>query len=127
MKTIRDEITPIQYRAICLLASGQNCTRVAEEAGVTVRTVERWKADPSFKKVLRETIIHAYDAALGELALGANLAIKELIHIIEDEDTPRKTKLGAISLLLTHLSKYKNLILEEKLEAIEASLDDANS
>jgi hypothetical protein len=120
----REELTTEQYTAILMIASGKSNASVAKECGVSTRTVERWRVLPTFKTLVKEAILDIYDAAIAELILGAKEATRQLIQIIEDEETPRKTKVVAINSLLNQAAKYKSVLLEERLEKLESSLDD---
>lgn len=122
-----ETLTPAQNLALCLLASGYSTKEVAEQAGVTSKTIERWKSKPNFEKLLRDAIAKTYDAAVAELCSGARDAAKELKRIINDPDVPSRTKVTAISVLLSNASKAKDTILEERLERVENSLDGTDS
>lgn len=121
--TTVEDISIAQYKALCLLASGKSNEEVAREAGVSTRTIERWKKDPRFEKHLREASAKMFDCAIAELCSSAVETAKELRQIILDEDTPKRVKVSAIQVLLSTAARAKESLLEERLEKLEAALD----
>jgi DNA-binding MurR/RpiR family transcriptional regulator len=117
-------LTPIQNEALCLLAAGYSRDHVAQKTGVSKVTINRWATQPDFKILLRDAVVQVYDAAIAELVSGSREAARELKAIITDPDTPKRVKVSAIQVLLTTAAKVKEAALEERIEAIEAALDD---
>lgn len=68
----------------CLLASGDyTLARAAETAGVPLRTVERWNADPRFRALIHGLWREAWDRIAGKvLTTGPDAAavVAEVIH-----------------------------------------------
>ncbi|BAZ71453.1 hypothetical protein NIES4106_62500 (plasmid) [Fischerella sp. NIES-4106] len=116
-------LTPVQNQALCLLAAGYTQEEVARKTGVTKDCICKWKKKPEFEKLLRESVAKVYDAAIAELVSGSIEAARQLKEIITDEDTPKRVKVSAIQVLLTTAARAKESLLEERLEALEASLD----
>jgi hypothetical protein len=117
------ELTPKQAIALTHLVAGATNGEAAKAAGVSKRSVEAWKALPEFKKHLKVAVNQMLDESLAELVLGSKAAVKELNTIIADEETPTRTKLSAISILLSNAAKVRDWYLEERLESIESALD----
>lgn len=121
-----DELTPIQIRILCLLASGKTKKEISDLTQVSSATIDRLSKNNNFKSKLREITTSVYDAALSELCNGAVIAAIELNKIIENPDTPAKIKISAISTLFTHAAKAKEFVLQERLEKIELLLNNDN-
>ena len=117
------ELTPNQTKALCMLAANHCRDEVAEACGITTRTLDKWKQLENFQDLLRKAVAATYDATIAELVLGSQAAARELRMLIIDPDTPGRTKVSAISVLLTNAAKAKEALLEERLERIEANLD----
>lgn len=107
-----------------MLAAGYPDKEVAEQCDVCTKTITRWKARGDFQKLLRESSARMFDAAISELCLGSIEAARELRRIVNDPDTPSRTKIAAIQCLLTMASRAKDESLERRIEAIEATLDE---
>jgi hypothetical protein len=118
------DLTPNQTKALCMLAANHCRDEVAQACGITTRTLDKWKQLENFQELLRKAVAATYDAAVAELVLGSQAAARELRMLIIDPDTPGRTKVSAISVLLTNAAKAKEHLLEERLERIEVSLND---
>lgn len=118
-----EQLTPIQNQALCLLSAGYSPQEIATKTGVSLRTIARWKTLPNFNNLLRQSTAIVYDAAVSELVSGAREAAQELKRIIADPEIPSRTKVSAISVLLTNASKAKEALLEERLERVEDCLN----
>ena len=121
-----DELTPIQIRILCLLASGKTKKEIYDITEVSSATIDRLSKNLTFKSKLREITTSVYDAALAELCNGAVIAAIELNKIIENPETPAKVKISAISTLFTHAGKAKDFVLQDRLEKIELLLNEDN-
>ncbi len=117
------DLTPSQVKALCMLAANYSRDEVAQACGVTTRTLDKWKQLENFQELLRKAVIETYDSAIAELVLGSQETARELRKLILDPDTPSRTKVSAISVLLTNAAKAKEHLLEDRLERIEASLN----
>ncbi len=122
-----DDLTPKQCIALTSLAAGSSNKEAAEAAGVALRTVESWKSNPQFKKMLRVAVNQMFDAALAELTAGSQDAAKELRSIIVNPETPSRTKITAIAVLFDNAAKVRGWYLEDRLAHVEETLDGANS
>ncbi|WP_414589130.1 hypothetical protein [Scytonema sp. PCC 10023] len=117
------DLTPNQMKALCMLAANYDRHEVAQACDITTRTLDKWRRLENFQELLRKAVVATYDAAISELVLGCQESAKELRKIILDPDTPSRTKVSAISVLLTNAAKAKEHLLEDRLERIEASLN----
>ena len=118
-----EELTPTQNQALCLLAAGYDKHEVASVSGITIRTLDRWRKNPEFDKLLKQAIRKTYDAAIAELVSGSREAARTLKSIISDPNVPSRVKVTGIQVLLNNAARVKDDLLEERLEAVEAILD----
>ena len=118
-----EELTPTQNQALCLLAAGYDKHEVASVSGITIRTLDRWRKNPEFDKLLKQAIRKTYDAAIAELVSGSREAARTLKSIISDPNVPSRVKVTGIQVLLNNAARVKDDLLEERLEAVEALLD----
>lgn len=118
-----DVLTYTQCEALVLLAAGYTDDEVAEKTVVAKSTIIRWKKSPEFERLLKQAQLKYIDSALAELVKGAKEAVQELNNIITDSDVPSRTKVSAISVLLSHIVKMREVDLEERLERLEEIVD----
>lgn len=121
------ELTPKQAKALTLLAAGCTNAEAAKGAGVSSRTIDNWKAKPDFQKMLSFAVQAQLNASLAQLVAGASDAVEELNLIITSSDTPSRVKVTAISVLLGNAMRVREWALEDRLEALEGTLDGDNS
>lgn len=112
-------LTPLQNKALCLLASGKGVKEVADELNVSCKIIYDWQKKPTFQKMLNDGVMATYDAAIATLISGCELASKELIDIIKDKDTPTKIKVNAINTLLNYATKAKDSYLNQQSDTID--------
>jgi transposase len=111
-----------RFTIICHLASGASNKEAADQAGVSLSTVERLKRDVDFKAELTDAISQIYRSSLVKLTLGMNRAAEELLRIVEASDTPARVRLEAIKILFSQTSNLSTLTLEDKMNRIEEQL-----
>lgn len=51
------KLTEVHYKAIAGFLEGKHIDEIAEECGVSSRTIYRWQKKPEFKRELHETIL----------------------------------------------------------------------
>lgn len=118
-----EELSPKQYRALVTLAAGGSNQEAASVAGVSVRSIENWKAKPNFQQQLRNATSKVFDMGMATLVLGVEDACKELCRIVTSEETSDRTKISAIATLLGNAARVRDWSVEERLEKVEAALD----
>ena len=116
-------LTPIQLRVLVALAAGKSNIEAAAEAGISVSTLEKWKRNPAFKKKLFESSAKLFDVTLAQLSLASSDAVKILVGIIEDDETPAKIKVSAISVVLSFSKYAREFLLESRIAALEEFLE----
>lgn len=114
-----DEKDIKRYRIICLLATGCSNKEAAEQAGVSLSTIERMKRDADFKAELADAIHQIYRGSLLKITLGMDKAASELVRIMESPETPDRVKLKAIEILFSQAGNLELMALEEKVNHLE--------
>lgn len=82
---------------------GATLTEIADEAGVSVSTVQRRLRDPEILDAITEGRAHKQREALGRLNEDLNVAVGRLREHVMDDDP--KISLSAIDKLITHAHK----------------------
>lgn len=116
-------LRPKQRKAIAALAGGADYTRAAAEAGVSVRTLKRWRADPLFMAELRDTDSEQLASTARLLNAASRNAVAVLITVLNDEKAPIGLRMRAASDLLKHRASFFELLtLEQRVTALEAQI-----
>ena len=79
-------LSPVQWRAIRLLAAGWRGVDVAQECATTPETVSRWKSSPLFGAALNLALRESYAATVGELRSVAQDAVSVLRESLNSSD-----------------------------------------
>ncbi len=108
-----------RYRIICLIATGCSNKEAADQAGVSLSTIERLKRDADFKSELHQAINQVYRNGLLRLALGMDKAAEELLKILESPDTSDRVRLRAIEILFAQAGNLDTLVLGERINRLE--------
>ncbi|MBD2359232.1 helix-turn-helix domain-containing protein [Tolypothrix sp. FACHB-123] len=103
----KEELTIIQARAIVLMIAGYSQRDIAIKLGITQTTISLWHRQSSFSENKRKAISTIFDASMADLIDGTQEAVRELRNIINDPETPQKTKISAITVLLSTALRYK--------------------
>lgn len=113
-------LTGPKLAAVLALASGADHTDAARAAGVTPRTLRRWRADPEFLAAITDATAGTITAAREALARSATSAVTVLLAIARDTTQPAAARVTAARTLL-------GLALEQdlaaRLDGIERALE----
>jgi hypothetical protein len=111
--------------AILALASGEGVAAAARKAGVTERTVRRWREEDGFRREVARAHAEMFARALGCLAEGAAsgaLVLRQLALKAKSESV----KLGAARALLELGPKLRESVeREERIAALESRLENS--
>ncbi|MCZ2095982.1 MAG: hypothetical protein LC121_06855 [Anaerolineae bacterium] len=118
-----ENLTPKQRKAITALVAGRNFDEAAKAAGVSVRTLHRWRSDPLFMAELRA----ADSEQLGEIARVLNGASRDavtvLMGVMNDAKAKPDLRIRAAGEILKHRASFFELTtLEARLTDLEARL-----
>lgn len=113
------ELNQQHYQAIFLLVTGRTAKQAALELELNAHTITRWKQDPDFNLALQEAHSRVYDDAINKLTTIAGKCAEYLELVMDDPDVPTRTKLQAISIVLTHGAKAREYNMNRRLEKLE--------
>jgi hypothetical protein len=110
---------PSWGKAALALAAGQSNADAAKAAGVTVRTVARWRADEVvFADRIEDLRAEMLTEAAGLLAHTTTAAARKLAEIIDTEEA--RHSLTASRVVLEMASRYRvDQALEARIGALE--------
>lgn len=107
-------------KAALALASGATTDEAGQTAGVTGRTVRRWREEPAFRAEVAQLRREMLDDVLGQLGGAAVEAVKALRAALADKSPGVRVR--AAGLILTSLLTVREAVdVEERLAALEAA------
>lgn len=104
--------------ALAALIGGATRAEAATKAGVCLRTLERWLAEPGFKAELEAGRRAAYDAALAALKGAAGRAVETLAGLLNSKREAERRHAAAV-ILSYAFRAHETGELEARLEALE--------
>ncbi len=111
-----------QHVAIRALVAGRSIAQAAGSAGVTPRTLLRWRGEPAFSDALRVARDAAFADALDELRRVAGDSVRTCERLLKPANKP-EVRLGAAKALLgLALRVHEAVTIEERLRVLEARL-----
>lgn len=87
--------TPQQQQAVVARMAGLSWLEVAQEVGVTDRTLRRWNLEPAFKDELHAARIACRDAATDVLVAAASDLAAVLVEVATDRSAPPSARVSA--------------------------------
>jgi len=120
------DLTTRQVQGVIALMSSPSISAAADKIGVQRRTLERWLKDDNFNAALQaqkaEALAQASRALL-HLAQGATIALAQGLKAEKIS-----VRLRSADIVLTKLLQLHNAIeVEQRLDALEARLNDVNT
>lgn len=108
-------------RAALILAEGGTTEAAAEAAGVTARTIQRWRADePEFADAVADARSRMLDRATGRLAASTSVFAETLATLAADESVRPQYRIAASRSGLEFASRYlADVHFEERLRSLE--------
>jgi len=120
------KLTPRQVQGVIALMSSPSISAAADKIGVQRQTMLRWMKDDNFNAVLQEQKTKALaqaSRALLHLAQGATIALAQGLKAEKIS-----VRLRSADIVLTKLLQLHNAIeVEQRLDALEARLNDVNT
>jgi len=114
-------LTVKQRRAIEALLCGSTKGQAADAAGVTPRTLTRWRSQPEFDDELRRRSNQAIDDATRRLTGGLDRMVEVLLSVAEDVESPASVRVRAALGWINAQIKFIELNeVLERLETLEA-------
>lgn len=110
------------------LAAGRTVPQAAQAAGVSERTVRRWREDPAFRDQVTELRTGLLDLALGQLSEAAVEAVATLRAALTAPPSQARAtgaRVAAARAILSMLVPLKEVLdLEERINALEAEAEE---
>jgi hypothetical protein len=114
-------LSPRQRRALAALLGGATVAVAAESAGVTTRTLARWRESQAFREALADGQREALAATVRGLTMIARAAVRVLGKTLADESARPADRLRAASVVLERVLPLAELVeLEARVAALEA-------
>lgn len=118
--SVYNNLRPNQRKAIDALLKGWSKQEAAEEAGVTLRTVDRWHMEPDFALALSRGGDQVIKDAATRLKASLDTAIDVFHLVMFAEREPMAVRLRAADMVANHALKLLEVAdLVERLERLE--------
>ena len=119
----KQKLTHKQRAAIAALTSGHNYDQAAMAAGVSPRTIARWRELPHFELALRQAGRVAVADATRQLTSGLETAIAFLLSVIDNDHAPFSVRTrAALGLIDRQIRLVETSEILRRLDDIEAAL-----
>lgn len=116
-------ITPKQCTAIVALLQGLNVRATAKAAGVSERTVNRWKSDPDFRLAFDQARQKAFDDAIAKLASMVDVAVEKLRAILSGDTKPDHGMLRAIEICLREARSTEEIQIRQAIKELKEAVE----
>ena len=117
-----NDLTYKQRKAVSALLSTQTIGKAADLAGVSEKTIKRWREDPIFREALTEAINETTAGVLRRLAAGRDAALDGVYDLMTSAES-EGVRLRAAVAWLDQAHKYLDLAaIEERISALEESI-----
>jgi hypothetical protein len=123
MSSSEPKLNAKQEVAATALARGVSVEAAADEAGVNVRTVVRWRTDNDFTQAIADIRRDIHSQAIGQIVDSLTVATAALKEIAADPSAPASSRVSAAKCLLD--SAYRAIEgaeLERRLIEVEAAV-----
>jgi hypothetical protein len=115
-----NRLTVPQAKAIAALLQEPTMQRATDVAGVTVRTLQRWQKEPTFRRALQRARREAFLQAVGLTQRLAPMAVATFAAVMKDALAPAAAKVSAaVALLKFGREGIEMEDFAERLEALE--------
>ncbi len=123
MRSNSQTLTAKQARAIKALLEEPTTTAAAAAAKVSVPTIFRWLANPTFSAAYREARSRLVETALTRLQSASSDAVKTLRATLTDPLAQPSVRVSAARAILEFSLKAREMMeFEERLERLESTL-----
>jgi transposase-like protein len=127
-RTLDNNLSPKQRKAIESLLTSGTVADAARAAGVTRDSLYRWLKDEHFARALRDAEGLALEGLTRSLTMLGDKAVAALVAVFDDEAAPHAVKLKAAAIVFgNHPTYLQTTALAERISAIEARQDGGQS
>ena len=117
-------LTPKQEKAVAALLSEPSVTSAAQKAGIGLRTLHTWLAEPAFADAYRTARREAVRQAIARLQQVSSEAVTVLETVMNDGDEKGATRVSAARTVLETAIKAVELEdLAARLDALEQRME----
>ena len=117
------KLTPKQRVCVAALVDGQNYSQAAMSAGVSTRTIARWRELPHFESALQTAGRRSIADATRQITSGLDTAISFLLEVILNEDAPYSVRTrAALGLIDRQIRLVETTDILVRLEMLEGRL-----
>jgi phage terminase small subunit len=123
-----EKIEQKQERAISALLQAESIREAAKEAGIAEATLHRWLKDDSFKEAYRMAKHEVVNHAICQVQRSTGKAVKALVEITEDKESPASARVSAAKTILeTSIKAIELEDLERRISELEKLIKERNS
>jgi hypothetical protein len=108
-----------RQRAIESLLAGMPLSATAASAGISVRTLRRWRSDPQFVAELRASRDECFADASAALTSLSKKAVSQMQRILDDENASDSLRLRAAIEVLDAATRISNVDVVTRIFALE--------
>jgi len=114
------ELSPKQMLLISALLAGNSIISSSKIANISEKTAHLWLKQPHFKQALEEAKQEAFNEKLGILRDGLSLALRTLMSLMTDKETPSAVRARCAQVWVEQaIEVYRTNELEERLKELE--------
>ena len=108
-----------RQRAIEGLLAGMPLSGCASAAGISVRTLRRWRSEPKFVAELRASRDECFADASAALTSLSKKAVSQMQRILDDENASDSLRLRAAVEVLECATRISNVDVVTRISALE--------
>lgn len=117
-----------QELAISALLHAESIRKAAEEAGIAEATLHRWMKETSFQEAYRAAKREVINHVISRLQRSAGKAVKILLEVAEDKESPASARVSAAKTILeTSLKAVEIEDIENRITELERIVKERNS
>lgn len=120
-----DKIGAKRERAIIALMSSRTVEEAARVAGISVRALYRWMAEPAFDAAYRKAGRAAFRQQVSRLRQASSAAVTALLKLVADPGSPPAVKARAAYYVLTMATKAIEIDdIEHRVSELERTAEE---
>ena len=122
--SVKTTLKPKQRVAIQPIAAGSSFQDTATLAGITIRTLHRWRNDPAFVAGMQAADADNLAGLARKMAGASDQALDLMVEIVVDKSAPLSVRLRAASAILQYRAEFFSALnMSERITALENRLD----
>ena len=117
-------LTPKQEKFVDAMLTGANIGVAARTCGIAASTAQRWQKLPAVRAAYKAARQELFDEKLSAIRDGVGIAIRTLLRNMGEDAKPYVQVAAASKWLDVAIELYKHDMLEERLQELEAIVDE---